>query len=360
MKEYLFGQGYLSDVTTNLHRHIAKEISEMSEEKINSLSDKIELKKYIERYTLKPPSLDIENIRYDSREVKKTPNELYRGYGERTEINVIEISIYIPFKGDPQLFNYRGHSWVMSMPEKIIDTNNLVLKYIMLPEQVVNIEGIYKRDLGYIEQNLESVQNDSANFNAGLEKLVCNSVKERASRIQKTKATLENLGLPKRKKEIEDNQVLRDVPRKRSRKSDKTVSLKDVFLCHAGEDKDDYVRPFAVQLGQNNISYWLDEAELAWGDDLIHEINNGLAKSKYVIVFLSENFIGKGWPESEMNSALSIENTKKQIIVLPLFLCDPELVLVDYPLLRKKKYITWDLGISEIIKKLIARLNKLN
>ncbi|MBU1881960.1 toll/interleukin-1 receptor domain-containing protein, partial [bacterium] len=270
------------------------------------------------------------------------------------------ISIYIPFKGDPQLFNYRGHSWVMSMPEKIIDTNNLVLKYIMLPEQVVNIEGIYKRDLGYIEQNLESVQNDSANFNAGLEKLVCNSVKERASRIQKTKATLENLGLPKRKKEIEDNQVLRDVPRKRSRKSDKTVSLKDVFLCHAGEDKDDYVRPFAVQLGQNNISYWLDEAELAWGDDLIHEINNGLAKSKYVIVFLSENFIGKGWPESEMNSALSIENTKKQIIVLPLFLCDPELVLVDYPLLRKKKYITWDLGISEIIKKLIARLNKLN
>ncbi|MBU1882237.1 hypothetical protein KKA08_09375, partial [bacterium] len=86
MKEYLFGQGYLSDVTTNLHRHIAKEISEMSEEKINSLSDKIELKKYIERYTLKPPSLDIENIRYDSREVKKTPNELYRGYGERTEI----------------------------------------------------------------------------------------------------------------------------------------------------------------------------------------------------------------------------------------------------------------------------------
>lgn len=85
-------------------------------------------------------------------------------------------------------------------------------------------------------------------------------------------------------------------------------SLKDVFLCHASEDKDLFVRPFAVELARPGISYWLDEAEVKWGGKITQSINQGLRGSR-VIVFLGSNFLGKNWPESELGAATSKENS---------------------------------------------------
>jgi hypothetical protein len=123
---------------------------------------------------------------------------------------------------------------------------------------------------------------------------------------------------------------------------------RDVFLSHAVEDKERFVRPFAEELAKRGITYWLDEAEISWGDRITVKINDGLARARFVIVFLSHSFLGKNWSESELGAALNKETTEGITVVLPLILDDPKSVLERYPLLRDKAYLKWAEPISVI------------
>jgi len=68
---------------------------------------------------------------------------------------------------------------------------------------------------------------------------------------------------------------------------------RDIFLCHAGEDKLAVVRPLASAFERDGVSVWLDEAEIAWGDSITAKVNEGLKSSRYVVVVLSRAFLAK-------------------------------------------------------------------
>src|SRR5262245_27902206 len=93
---------------------------------------------------------------------------------------------------------------------------------------------------------------------------------------------------------------------------------RDVFLCHAREDKVEVVRPLATAFEMVGISYWLDEAEIRWGDSITQKVNQGLSISDYVIVVLSTSFLGKKWPQRELYAALNIEASSGEVKALPL------------------------------------------
>ena len=65
------------------------------------------------------------------------------------------------------------------------------------------------------------------------------------------------------------------------------TKLYDVFICHASEDKDDFVRPLAEALRSHRLEVWYDEFALDVGDSLREAIDRGLATSRYGIVVLS-------------------------------------------------------------------------
>ena len=44
--------------------------------------------------------------------------------------------------------------------------------------------------------------------------------------------------------------------------------LYDVFICHASEDKDDFVQPLAEALRAENVAVWYDEFTLKLGDPI--------------------------------------------------------------------------------------------
>jgi hypothetical protein len=130
------------------------------------------------------------------------------------------------------------------------------------------------------------------------------------------------------------------------------ISHKDVFLSHATADKDNYVRPFAKELDRRSISYWLDEAEVLWGDKISTKINEGLKLSDFVVVFLSDGFVGRNWTEAELASALNRENSEGRTVVLPVIIGEAKELLANYPLLRDKSYLRWDIGVSAIADEL--------
>ena len=51
----------------------------------------------------------------------------------------------------------------------------------------------------------------------------------------------------------------------------------DAFICHASEDKKDFVDPFAHRLRDSGLSVWYDVFSLKLGDSLLRKIDEGLA-----------------------------------------------------------------------------------
>ena len=69
--------------------------------------------------------------------------------------------------------------------------------------------------------------------------------------------------------------------------------LYDVFICHASEDKEAFVRPLAAILQESHLEVWYDEFALSVGDSVRRAIDRGLAQSRYGIVVLSPSFFAK-------------------------------------------------------------------
>lgn len=81
----------------------------------------------------------------------------------------------------------------------------------------------------------------------------------------------------------------------------------DVFISHASEDKDSFVRNFANLLSERGVRVWYDEFTLKWGDSLRREIDKGLTKSKFGIVVLSKSFFAKNWTQHELDGLVTLE-----------------------------------------------------
>lgn len=134
--------------------------------------------------------------------------------------------------------------------------------------------------------------------------------------------------------------------------------MKDVFICHAGDDKEDVVYPLVATLKERGITAWLDRAEINWGDSLVEKINDGLSNSRYVIVILSENFLAKRWPQRELNSVLNIEASTGEVKVLPLIVGEASDIVHRFTLLNDKNYLQWNGNPAEVADALQARLRE--
>ncbi|MDE3135491.1 MAG: toll/interleukin-1 receptor domain-containing protein [Acidobacteriota bacterium] len=90
----------------------------------------------------------------------------------------------------------------------------------------------------------------------------------------------------------------------------------DVFICHASEDKEDYVDSLASALRDAGVSVWYDGFALEWGDTLRGRIDAGLADSSYGIVVLSPAFLKrKRWTEHELDGLFARESTGNKVIL---------------------------------------------
>lgn len=84
---------------------------------------------------------------------------------------------------------------------------------------------------------------------------------------------------------------------------------------HASEEKDAVARPLANALRSNQLAVWYDKFELRIGDSLRRKIDLGLANSRFGIVVLSKAFIGKGWPNYELDGLVTRAVDGKQVIL---------------------------------------------
>lgn len=129
----------------------------------------------------------------------------------------------------------------------------------------------------------------------------------------------------------------------------------DLFISHASEDKNDFVRPLATTLAKFGVSVWYDEFTLSIGDSLSKSIDNGLVKSSFGLVVLSPDFLKKGWPEYELRGLISKEVGSRKVILPVWHKLKKEDLLSYSPYLADKYAIrSDDLNIVQLSVKIIG------
>lgn len=129
--------------------------------------------------------------------------------------------------------------------------------------------------------------------------------------------------------------------------------LYDVFISHASEDKDAFVRPLAERLRDEHIEVWYDEFSLHVGDSLRRSIDRGLAQSRFGIVVLSPQFFQKQWSQWELDGLVARQMAGTDNIILPIWLdVDRDGVLSYSPPLADKLAIDAEAGLEVVVRKL--------
>lgn len=85
--------------------------------------------------------------------------------------------------------------------------------------------------------------------------------------------------------------------------------LRDVFLCHAWDDRQGAAKELHDLLESLGVSVWFSEKDVALGTPLLREIDKGLAKSRVGIVLVTPALLrrlqGEGIADKELSALLA-------------------------------------------------------
>ena len=85
--------------------------------------------------------------------------------------------------------------------------------------------------------------------------------------------------------------------------------LRDIFLCHAWEDRKGAAKELHDLLESKGVSVWFSEKDVALGTPLMREIDKGLVKSRVGIVLVTPLFLkrisGAGIADKELSALLA-------------------------------------------------------
>lgn len=93
----------------------------------------------------------------------------------------------------------------------------------------------------------------------------------------------------------------------------------DVFLSHSSLDKDIYVSELSEKLSNKGMKVFEDVKVFKIGQSQTDMMNMGILNSRFVVAFLSSNFIKSGWSDYEFKSFLNREINEKRVIILPIW-----------------------------------------
>ena len=177
-----------------------------------------------------------------------------------------------------------------------------------LENEAANLEG--KR--AEVEKQISRKTVDLNNANTMLQKELAKETKKQQENVEKSQ------------KKIQDNynkqirKLQQELAAKVSAQTDSfyqkeilnTENLQyDVFVSHASEDKETFVKPFVDELKKLEIAVWYDSDTIKWGDSIRKKIDEGLKNSKFGIVVISSDFIRKYWTNHELDGLFNLEES---------------------------------------------------
>lgn len=92
------------------------------------------------------------------------------------------------------------------------------------------------------------------------------------------------------------------------------TDLRDVFLCHAWDDRNDVARELHDLLVSNGVSVWFSEKDITLGMPLMRAIDKGLANSRIGLVLVTPALIKRLPQEGIADKELSVLLARDQLV----------------------------------------------
>ena len=133
-----------------------------------------------------------------------------------------------------------------------------------------------------------------------------------------------------------------------------------VFICHASEDKERFVMPFATKLRNAGIDARLDKWEMLVGGSLVDKIfEEGLKEAEAVIFVISQFSSKEKWVKEEINASF-VNSIIKGTKIIPVILDNAEVpeALKSTILEKIEDLDIYDQSFNNIIDSIFSQSNK--
>jgi hypothetical protein len=90
--------------------------------------------------------------------------------------------------------------------------------------------------------------------------------------------------------------------------------LRDIFLCHAWDDRQGAAKELHDLLESRGVKVWFSEKDVPLGSTLLREIDKGLAKSRVGIVLVTPALLRRLPQESIADKELSVLLATNQLV----------------------------------------------
>ena len=267
-----------------------------------------------------------------------------------------EITVKIPFKGAPDLFQVRPQTFNLNPPRGEIRSREVHLVQVRTDNNAAAVKAEYEGTIHNIKQHLSWLEASITDFNSKVGQQVQALITQRRQTLKSSEDMVASIGLP-----VEQPKTAGDDPDKQQRaralgKSTASPKKWDVFISHATEDKQELVRPLALALQEKGVGVWYDEFSLKLGDSLRASIDYGLANSRFGVVVLSKNFFAKHWPVQELNG-LATREVKGNKVILPIWhKVNFDEVSAFSPTLADKLATSSDVGVEKLVEDILQIL----
>jgi hypothetical protein len=200
----LFSQRHLDEVLRGCQRQMQQEIDGVDGDALLNASVD-DLCGYLEeKYGVSVPVLDVDRITQDHSEaqidVSRDPMRHVLDRSRPAYVTGTRVTFYVPFQGDPAMFNCTSSTYTTVFPYGRISGNELLLTYESLEQSHTAAKSYLDHNIGQIERWLGWIRGDVSRHNASLRQLARARVEARREKLLRDRAMVEAIGIPMRKR----------------------------------------------------------------------------------------------------------------------------------------------------------------
>ena len=274
-----------------------------------------------------------------------------------------EITVAIPFKGDPKAFQIQPTTYNLNPPSGHVHDHELRLVFT-ITNPGMNINAEVDRTVNQVKEYLDWLRPSAEQMKRDLMQLAQSLISQRKQQASEHAQIVGGLGIPIRQaqpKTTDDAPSQLAILQQLSGKTKQNIHDEwDVFISHASEDNDAIARPLAEALRAKGLRVWYDEFSLTVGDSLRKSIDHGLGRSRFGVVILSKHFFEKHWPEQELNGLATREVGGKKVILPVWHGVGFDEVRQFSPTLADRLAVSTELGLQHVVEKLLLGMSGLS
>jgi hypothetical protein len=348
--ELLFGAGDLSAVLRAQVEKMTQAIRAHDAARTQNTDLDTLVAEFVRIAYVEPLELEESGITSDQRPTKVDVSHRFEyawGGPGRLEIDGIEVTLHVPFHGDPSLLRLRPSHFTFNAPHGIIRGREVVLPQSGPPQDAQRIKTDLDRALESLKQHANWSRGDVQSHNVSLAAIARTALESRRATLASVPDVASSFGFPSRQAAAPRPVVTLPSPRNPqeshgsparepsapsssamrsggTRTPTPSRNLLRVFLCHASQDKAE-VRQLYDRLAALPVDVWLDEKKLVPGQDWHREISKAIKNVHVVVVCLTSHSVGKaGFVQKEIKYALDAadEQPEGTIFIIPARLGD--------------------------------------